>query len=88
MRITKKALIKDNNRLYAEINECYDTIRRLGRKIRKLQYEKKALYRANRALGEEVNFRQDKIDRVIRYCECKIRERKGTPAWLREVMAE
>ena len=86
--MTKKALKKDNERLYMEINECYDTIRRLGRKIRKLQYEKKALYRANRVLGEEVNFRQDKIDRAIRYCECKIRERKGTPAWLREVIRD
>lgn len=86
--MTKKALREDNNRLYAEINECYDTINRLDRENSKLRRENKGLRRANIALGEDVNFRQDKIDRVIRYCECKKREKNGTPAWLREVIRD
>ena len=86
--MTKKALREENERLYAEINECYDAIYRLERKNRKLCRANKLLRRTNLALGEEVNFRQDKIDRVIRYCECKIREKKGVPAWLCEVIRD
>lgn len=40
------------------------------------------LIRANAHLGEEVNFRQDKIDQAI---ACIKRKTKKDPAWLREV---
>ena len=86
--MTKRALREDNERLYAEINECYDTIRRLGRENRQFRRENAGLRRANIALGEEVNFLCGKIDRAVNYCECKKRERKGPPAWLKELMAE
>ena len=55
--------------------------------IAKLEKENAGLRRANYALAAEVNHLVDKIDRAVNYCEDKIRRKKPTPAWLREVMA-
>jgi hypothetical protein len=86
--MTKKALREENAWLWNELHEFEDAFEKLCRENRQLRRENKGLRRANIALGEEVNFRQDKIDRVIRYCECKIREKKGVPAWLKEVIRD
>ena len=78
---TKKAL---RNELYRAKGDCI----LLEDENARLRKENEGLRRANRALGEEINFLNDKIDRAITYCHVKIRQKKGVPAWLKEVFAE
>ena len=85
---TNKALRDDKIRLLGDLIECYDFMGKLVRENRQLRRENKGLRRANIALGNEVNFLCGKIDRAINYCECKKREKNGTPAWLREVIRD
>ena len=60
----------------------------LRKENERLSRENEGLRRANRALGEEVNFLADKINRAVDLCYVKIRQKKGPPAWLKEVMAD
>lgn len=54
----------------------------------RLRKENEGLRRANLALGAEINYLNDKIDRAVQLLEAKKRARKGVPAWLKEVFAE
>jgi hypothetical protein len=79
--MTKKILMK-------ELESANTTIYRLKRQNNKLRSINNGLYRANLALGEEVNFLNDKIDRAIALIEARQRARKGPPAWLKEIIRE
>ena len=79
--MTKKVLMK-------ELESAHTAIYRLKRQNNKLRRINNGLYTANLALGEEVNFLNDKIDRAVALIKAKQRARKGPPAWLKEVMAE
>lgn len=79
--MTKKVLMK-------ELESANTTIYRLKRQNNKLRRINNGLYTANLALGEEVNFLNDKIDRAVALIKARQRARKGPPAWLKEVMAE
>lgn len=74
--------------LKIELLKAYNEIYRLNRKNHKLTHRAEGLYRANVALGEEVNFLNDKIDRAIALIEARQRARKGPPAWLKEIIRE
>lgn len=79
--MTKKVLMK-------ELESANTTIYRLKRQNNKLRSINNGLYKANLALGEEVNYLNDKIDRAVALIKAKQRARKGPPAWLREVIRD
>ena len=90
--MTKKALREENERNWSELSgmlsEYAVAFVKLQRENIQLRRENKGLRRANIALGEEVNFRQDKIDRAVALIEAKKKAKKGPPAWLREVIRD
>lgn len=79
--MTKKTLMRDLETVCAENY-------RLKRENQKLEHRVDELYQANLALGDEVNFLNDKIDRAVALIKAKQKARKGPPAWLREVIRD
>lgn len=79
--ITKKDLMRD-------LDEACEVVYFLKRQNKMLRKRNDELCRENIALIDEVDFLNGKIARAINYCECKKREKNGTPAWLREVIRD